>query len=793
MKTAAKSRTEPAMRVSRWVLALATGGCLTVRLAAAEVPAIEVRPHNGRPMVFVGGQPQALPAYSPSWNAGLYSQSLPRFYPHKMGLYYISVPSMYGADIFWNGDTIATEPAGAAPDAYKAIDEAALRTLAGDPGAHFIIRFFTHEPANWARLHPDQRFVTDDGTVLPHPSLASDVFWSAGAELCCKMIRCYEARPWADRIIGYANFHRNEGVHEPVMKGWIFDHSPVMTARWRAYVRGKYKTEERLRAAHLNPGLTFETVDVPTDKLRGPHRKAVGQLYWQAPGENQPLRDYLELQRELFHQRFRQLCEAMHTATPRKVLFLHDALKQTMQGWNIQEFFDMAESTDFGAPDLNAGSGSMAVAPLLDLPGCDGLITPHDYQLRGMGGIFEPEGIADSVILRGKLFACEMDIRTYANPNNPADGTNYGGARNLAEFEALTWRNLATALTRGFQLYWMDLRSDWFADQAMHSVIERQVQVLRDSVAWPHGTVPGIAMIIDDSAVLETSGASAYLNEAVMTELKTGLSRCGVPYRVYLFDDLALSQFPPHRVFYFPNLFRVDEAKLALLKRRVFRDGNVVVWGPGSGISDGTAISAASVQRLTGFACTLIPANFPHRAMVSNFDHPVTRGLKADTILGGPLPYGPLVFPVDGTPLASAWTKQHLNRVGLAVKEFGKGARSAVADTETLGAGDYAAVFTTAVPLPADLWRNLARYAGAHVYLESNDILLADSSIVAVHSLQCGRKDILLPAPCAVYDVITGQRVGERTRRIEFQMEKPGTHVFRLECDHGAVIVARPR
>lgn len=37
-------------------------------------------------------------------------------------------------------------------------------------------------------------------------------------------------------------------------------------------------------------------------------------------------------------------------------------------------------------------------------------------------------------------------------------------------------------------------------------IIDRQVEVLRDSVAWSHETVPGIAMILDDEAVLETNG-----------------------------------------------------------------------------------------------------------------------------------------------------------------------------------------------------------------------------------------------------------------------------------------------
>ena len=93
-------------------------------------------------------------------------------------------------------------------------------------------------------------------------------------------------------------------------------------------------------------------------------------------------------------------------------------------------------------------------------------------------------------------------------------------------------------------------------------------------------------MILDDEAVLETNGDGRFLNEAVLWEWKTGLARAGVPVRIYLFDDLALPNFPDHKVFYFPNLFRIDAARRRLLEEKVLRDGHVIVWGPGTGISD---------------------------------------------------------------------------------------------------------------------------------------------------------------------------------------------------------------
>lgn len=177
----------------------------------------------------------------------------------------------------------------------------------------------------------------------------------------------------------------------------------------------------------------------------------------------------------------------------------------------------------------------------------------------------------------------------------------------------------------------------------------------------------------------------------------------------------------------------------------------------------------------------MLPANAPRRILISNFDHPLTQGLDAATVIGGPLPYGPVIMPTDGIELGLAWAKGGNNHIGMAFKEFGKGAAGAYKGNEPLGEGDYAAIFTTAVPLPANLWRNLARYAGAHVYCETNDILLADNCVVALHSLQSGAKRIALPGKFNIRDLITGEMYSRGTGEITFDLKAPETRVFLLE------------
>jgi hypothetical protein len=177
----------------------------------------------------------------------------------------------------------------------------------------------------------------------------------------------------------------------------------------------------------------------------------------------------------------------------------------------------------------------------------------------------------------------------------------------------------------------------------------------------------------------------------------------------------------------------------------------------------------------------MLPVNSQRRILITNYEHPITQTLEADTIIGGSLPYGPILFPRDGIELGLAWTKWHCNQMGFALKEFGRGAAGVYGGKEPLGEGDYAAVFITAVPLTAHLWRNIARYAGAHVYCEANEVVMADSSVVALHSLKSGPKSLALPGRFRVYDLISGREYARGTSEIKFDLRAPETRVFLLE------------
>ena len=81
--------------------------------------------------------------------------------------------------------------------------------------------------------------------------------------------------------------------HLAVARGWMFDHNPLMLERLREFLRERYGTVEKLREEYGDPTLTFETIQIPRDRLRESVPEVTQNLYWQPRRENAPIRDYL--------------------------------------------------------------------------------------------------------------------------------------------------------------------------------------------------------------------------------------------------------------------------------------------------------------------------------------------------------------------------------------------------------------------------------------------------------------------------------------------------------------------
>jgi hypothetical protein len=83
--------------------------------------------------------------------------------------------------------------------------------------------------------------------------------------------------------------------------------------------------------------------------------------------------------------------------------------------------------------------------------------------------------------------------------------------------------------------------------------------------------------------------------------------------------------------------------------------------------------------------------------------------------------------------------------------------------------------------LPPGLLRNVARAAGVHVWLDTEDALYTDGQIVGLHAATEGRKTLRLPGRFRVFNAITGEAVASDGHTVVVPLQRAQTILLRLE------------
>jgi hypothetical protein len=361
-----------------------------------------------------------------------------------------------------------------------------------------------------------------------------------------------------------------------------------------------------------------------------------------------------------------------------------------------------------------------------------------------------------------------------------------GAWRTPPEARAGLMRNLAIAGSRGLFPYWMNVGGGYFDDPELLRIVAEQIPVRQRVLTQPHAeTEHAICLLLDDWSPLEEDYTSGFQQLAVVRQRNDELALTGLPWRIHLFDDLARDDFPVYRCYLLPNLFKLTPERLALIKAKLFRRGSVIICGPGTAISDGEQLSAKGASELLGFPMELIREQSARRVLTYGGSHPALAGVPGGLVYGDSYLYGPVLQPVrDLGPSGavelgkfSGWWFS--NRAGLVLKEFGQGAAGNGQAGER-GEGDYGVVFSMATPVPALVLRSLALYGGCVPWSTAGDVVAASGTMLAVHSVRPGERELHLPTPATVTDAQTGTVIGRGITHFTITLAAPDTRVFLL-------------
>jgi len=713
---------------------------VTVEARKPEKTAAEVKPYRGTPTLFINGKPHngmAWATYRPT------VEVFRDFANAGIGLYTFSgTPTEAGYGL---SKTVWT-----AADTYdySEFDRRVLMVLEADPDAYFFPRLYLHAPKWWSEQHPDDivRAASKDGSYQPFihsggkpaPSWASEAWRRDTVAGLSRLIDHVEASPYADRVVGY---HIASGTTEEWMmwganeNEWV-DYSPVNAARFRSWLNAKYGTVEALREAWGDAEVTFATAAIPTKPER--QRAELGAL--RDPRKEQPSIDYYHYNSALVADTIRFFAKAIKEQTRR------EKIVGAFYGYLLQLCGEQRQQN----------AGHLALGKVLASPDVDFLCSPTSYAFRQLGGAGTSHfmSLLGSVKLHGKLWFDENDIRTSLSGGKVGD---WGRPADIAGDLLQQDKELANCLVQGAAQWWFDVGGNRYDDAALMGRIGQLTGHASEAVELDRSPADEVAMVVDEASLAYLRVADP-LGGALLVGQLPALHRIGAPVGHYVVTDLP--EIADRKVFLIQTSFAPMEADRKAIDA-LKQDGHVLVFCWASGLYRNGQIDESGMADLTGIKLKMSQEPGSLRVTVGG-RHPITEGMEG-TVYGMDQKTLPLIYSADSQAVVLGTLPD--GKPGLVVKQH----------------EGWTAIHSAAPLLPAALLRQIARQAGVHLYVETDDVVWAARDLVAVCVKDPGSRKIRLPRKATVLDLFLGEKIGAGID--VFQAEFPGgaTRVFVIE------------
>ncbi|MGD0094467.1 MAG: hypothetical protein ABSE73_31550 [Planctomycetota bacterium] len=737
----------------------------------------EVRSHNGVPVLFVDGQPlHGMTATSCAFDDPQVVRDFVRGGVEIMmiwiecGIHCWKGPGQYD----WS---------------YAEKKLAFFEEHSGNSKWLIRVRLGLLDP--WfAKAHPSEVHNPPDAAGNFQGTLSVAVIHSpVWLEHVLRLVRDFTAwlktTRWAPRILG---FMLNAGSTEEWLPFDVGDYyqgkyHPVYTREFRGWLRRRYQDDAAaLRRAWRDDKAAFETAPCPTGFMRnGSH--IWGYYSLRNPATDRPAVDFYRFLNETLAAHFIAVCRAAKEAAGSPIIAggFHSYLWWETGVYSyIQEY------------------GHGLIQRLHESPWVDFISDIESYDCRYAGGPGGYIGLPHSCNLHNKLHYTEVDLVTVSNlppqyraawkkadtsgiPPLTAEPVipdpvyrweqGYCG-RDEEEQAAILQRDHVHNLITGTPYWWFDIRCHNYQEPCIVETLKRLSDIGRQAVNWDRRSLSETAFVCSEDTPAHQAAMNGSLlrfelesNHGLLLDLCTrrwGLA--GLPFDIYELNDLRAANFPggQYKLLIFVNC-AVITPQAAEGLRRWQKDGRVFCWTYAPGVLDDNALDPRPNEELIGMRLGWRMHRQNIHVCIEDRKSILTRGGKALSF-GTEGSAGPVFFADD--PQATVFGRLR------------DGGEAAFALREHAG---WKSVYLAMLNFGPELFRNLARFAGVHVWCESNDVLYANRSLLCLHTASAGRKRIVLPAPAVLSDLWTGEQSDGRVTEIEPDLPRFRTKVWRME------------
>ena len=704
---------------------------LLLSVASAEPTTARIELYKGSPTLFINNIPNSSMVYM-TYRPN--SRYFGQFGEKGVHIYsFSSTPSESGYGL--------APPAWIAPDNYdySNMDERTMMVLNSDPDAYIFPRIYLHSPRWWDEMHPDELVTIDpgDGKPVPFyhhpgdkrvPSWASEIWRKDTADAIRKYIAHIKSMPYSDRIIGY---HIASGTTEEWMMWggnedqWA-DYSKPNHEAFRRWLRNKYNTVEELQKAWNDENVTYEDAAIPTKSER----------------QHSELMSFRDPQKEMRVIDFYLYNSDMVAET---MDYFAKVVKKTDDQAIVGVFYGYVLQLIGEQRQQNAGH--LALQKVWNSPSIDFITSPTSYAFRELGsGYSHFMSLTDSVKLHGKMWFDENDIRTWL-----AEGPlqQWGKTATYEESLSMQQNEFANVICNACGMWWFDMGGGWYDDKRMLSEIGRMKAIADQSIGMDRTPVSEIAFIVDDASLLYMQVANRISAPLLLLQIPE-MGRIGAPFSYYSLDDIET--MPEHKMYVFANCFAPTKKQKEAIDRIVKGKGHVALWIYAPGLISDDKIDADAMRELTGI----------------DIDYKIEESqLKVATdkaTYGTDMKVGPVFYANDKSAKVMGKLISH-DLPGLVIKKF----------------DNWTSVYSAAPAVPSVILRDIARLAGVHLYVESNDVVYANRSLLSLTVNDGGKRTIKLPYPVDVYDLFDDKPVGTNISEFTVDMQPKSTRLWRIK------------
>ncbi|MBO4619694.1 MAG: beta-galactosidase [Victivallales bacterium] len=590
------------------------------------------------------------------------------------------------------------------------------------PDAMVVLRLYMGTPSWWAEENPGELVCEQDenDNTIPYkyhrhrqPASWSSLPWrELMADRLRNFIAYLEKTPYARHVAGFV---LGCGSGEEWMQWenyqiWT-DYSEASLKAFRRWLTAKYGSDEALQKAWGKPEVTLATAAIPLRSLRDEIKEPMQQRQLYLPGQPNArwITDYARHLSEDDAEAIECFAHALKEACGGKLL--------------VGSFYGYAMEL---AGRTVANTGHLDAARLIASPDIDFFCSPTSYTFRQVGGkgTVLPMGADASLRLHDKFWFVEMDVRTFATPEDAGYGRPDTEAGDILQQDKEAIRSLCT----GQAQWWFDVGCIPYTNPALMAEISRLVKLFQEAVPnlgtlrWSRAD---IAVVIDERS-LGLVCPNDYNAYDLLRGIMPDLVRLGTTVEYYLASDLE--RIPERiRMLVFPCSFVPDASQMAALER--FKsDGRVLLFLYGPAIAD----SADPAQAMTEF--TGLPMGLKQEGVLAQMTLDAPDGKYLPEALRGK------VMATDGsrryTPCPYVREARDATILGhypdgggaLAVREYGQ----------------WTSVYAAVPALPREFLEVLVEHAGIHRYLTTPDQVWANGIMIGVSVDVPGPRNISL-------------------------------------------------